>query len=244
MSESGKEVFINVDSLEPRKIRSKKGADSLLNGVLSTILMIPISQIESIIETLKNNGDYNEVIKHLKILSLTNHNKINEVLDDMGHKEDKDNTQVINQSGLRGMPNSDWNPDEVRKSTEDEQQSTPEVVSNQDFDEDSRNVSESFFDYFVEANNNRVDAALASLGAETDSKLDPATRRRVQQAQRSGKTEVANKIRRNGLRRSQSNSTTPTRTPAQARVDKKKKELINAVRRQKEISKHNQGNKQ
>jgi len=255
-------MLFTAGSAPARYERSNDGADALIRGVLRTILGLSRPTTNRALTLLDSSGEEMAVRQHVKMLSLSAHSKLNQILDVLGDTpdtpdtpdmdeyddeyddelsgpEDSRNPHLMDRTGLRHNGDDTWTPNKDKDASRRQRMDMPRVTSGNDYSNDARqdstNESRSFIGFveylLKERNDAEVDAELASMGDTTDSELDPATARRVAQAQKNGNTNAANKLRQQGLKRSRVNKPKAQASPSELRVQQKKKELADAIKR-------------
>lgn len=270
-----------VDYNEPqdnvRTQRSTEGADALLRSVLQHLLGVTGGTAESILHNLETTGEIELVRNNLKLLSMSAHSRLNQILDavetmspsdfpdedivdgeiddainiptDGQDDEDSELEQEYNpanntmeRSGLRPKSFSNWNPKEDRTKSTLDRSASQRPTDPEDFSEDRRGIKESFMGYLLRENNirqSRTDAEISAMNAAEDTDLDDNTLRRVKQAEQSGNVELAAKLRNQAKMRngnSQSQQPQQNQTPSQRRIDQKKKELADALARERRMN--------
>jgi transcriptional antiterminator len=79
----------------------------------------------------------------------------------------------------------------------------------------------------------QIDTAISQMQDEEDDKLDPAVKRKIDQAEARGDGKKASMLRQQAKRRNRLSTPQEPKTPTQQRVEQKKKELADAIRRDK-----------
>lgn len=262
-----------------RTLRSTEGADALLQSILQNLLGVTAETSDSILANLNNTGELELVRNNLKLLSMSAHSRLNQILDAVevmspsdfpdddivsgdiddainlpgaeneSHMDDEDGDDeynefgdVMSRSGLRPKTFSNWNPKEDRVTTSAKRASSQQSTDPDDFSEDERGIKESFMGYLLRENNlrqSRTDAEISAMNADENADLDDSTLRRVKQAEESGNVELAAKLRQQAKMRAgnkQSQQPQQSQTPSQRRIDQKKKELADALARERRMN--------
>lgn len=260
---------------KPREERSNEGAMALAQSILVNILGITKASAQEFIQSLEGTGEGALMRQNLKLLSVSAHTRLNQILDvyetkgvpevddeledeqvdDMLQRasdsydsvepdmdeydpldgpDDPDNVNIMDYSDMRPEDNDDWTPEEDREEEMARRSRLPGAADPEDYKAESK--SHSFLSYLNEmSRESRIDSEIAQMADEEDSELDPAAKRRIDQAEARGDTKRAARLRDQAKRRAGIANKQPER-PTQKRVDQKKKELADAIKRDRQAA--------
>lgn len=260
-----------------REERSNAGVQALAQSIFTNLLGITQGTASEIMDLLQQTGEDAAVRQNLKLLSITAHTRLNQILDvvettspdvddDLDDEQiddmvdavddvqdtvepdyddydpltgpdDPDNVQVMDYSKMRPNDDSDWTPDEDREEELEKRAALPPVADKEDYLQREGASKKSFLSFLNEmSREGRVDAEIAKMSDEADEDLDPATKKRIDQAEAKGDTKRAATLRDQAKRRAGTLNANKPKRPTQQRVMQKKRELADALKRDRQAA--------
>lgn len=228
-----------VDSLMQQL--QQTGEDSLMRQNLKLLGLVAHSRLNQILDQVESiTPDVNDDLEDDQMDDMFD--TVDDIQDTIQLDNEEDelidgpydplNVNIMKHSSLRQPDHDNWDPEEDRENVQQQRSTYPSAADPKDYK--SENQKPSFLSFLSEiSREGRVDAAIAQMQDEQDDELDPIAKRKIDQAEAKGDGKRAAMLRQQAQRRKAATTPNEPKSTTAKRVDQKKKELADALRRDK-----------
>lgn len=205
-----------------------------ITKILSSLLGLNDETTHIMSELIDRMGYSEETIKYIE--KLPDHiqsiiNKPTTTDGSIDYPNDPDNTHFDKYHKQHNVDG--WDPETDKSNAFANKQASPNVATSDEFkDFNMKNESNdriNFLDYMLsEQSQAQIDSTIIDAGNDIDSNIDDQTKRKIDSYTKQGNTAAADRLRVMALRKNKINTAKP-KTPVDAMVNAKKKQLAQAL---------------